>query len=601
VRALALPALLLAATAAFAETVDEDLAPGGTVLSTVFPADEVETYRLEAPAGCTLKVDLAPLGRRAGFLPSLEATLPGGDPAEIPAARKGRTRAKLTFDVDGVLELRVSSADGSVGDYRLRTKLKGPKAVSFEGTVDSGAPAEVVFRAPPGSVAAARVKAAAGSDLVPRILSLEGPSGDVSPESDLPGPRSDSWSGLGLDALGPWTLQVGGEGESTGGFAAKVKWKPARGTGEDHRDANLPETLDGSYGSFLFAPASGDSGAVSLLAGGVDFDGEGRATTALETDSLVPDLASPFGFTLQRDSLPEGEGTYRTDGTRAAVSLDLGDAGDVSADFTVAAGGDLLYTDPAAAAAAVRGLLLRRTEVPAAADLAGQWLYVNTVTGEAGTSTVEIGTLSLGSSGAASGLGASTDVALDGNGAPVLGTQTPILRLGTFTVAADGTVTITTTQNLFGPTDTWTARLVFREDAMAGGGPPESPASEARVLLRQGTGLTDADVAGQYLHLGVATGTTLALRTGLLAFDGAGGFSGTETVVDLAGGGAPETGVATTGTYSVQTTGIATLAFDGGAGGTGIVGPDADYLFSVSLGSGGLGVDFVLSLESPSR
>ena len=593
--ALALAPLLLLAPAAPAATVDEDLAPGRTVLSTVLPADEVETYRVEAPAGSVLKVDLRPLGKKSAFLPSLEATLPDGSTAVLPAPKKGRTKAILPFARDGVVTLRIASSDGSAGDYRMTTKLKPGKCPILSGEVLAGDPTPLPFAALPRSKATVTVKASPASALVPRILSLDGPSGGAVPRVSAPGPKSDAWKGVSLDALGPWTLTVGGDGNSAGAFTAKVKWKAARGKNEDHRDPSDPGAIEGSYGAFLFAPAGGPS-SIPLLTGAVDFDGKGGAKHALGSVSLSLDLASPFGFTPLVTPMAKGKGSYRTDGTQAAVTLELGDSGRFSGDFSVAAGGTVLYTDPAVTNSSATGLLLSRNAVPAAADLAGQWLYVHSATGDAGSSTVEIGTMSFGTAGTVSGIGASTGITLDDQGNPVTGAQSAVFRTGTFSVTKDGTVTFVTRVNLFGAEETWTSRVLFREDIMAGGGPPEAPTSQLSLFLRQGLGLTNAAATGRYLHFGVATGTGLGLRTGTLTFDGAGGFAGTESLVDLAGG-APQTGIATTGTYDIQTSGIATVSFDGGGSGTGIVGPAADYFFTVSLATGGLGIDFLLGLD----
>jgi len=478
-----------------AATVDEDLVPGGAVLSTVFPSSEVETYRVTARAGAVLRVDLRPSGK-GDFSPTLGAVLSDGTTAAIPLPRgKGRSKARLAFPVDGTLTLTVGSAGGA-GDYRLRTKLRLPGA------------------------------------------------------------------------------------------------KAPRCPNEDHRDASDPGALLGDYAATLAVPGVGPLPA--FLTGQVSFDGMGRVRSALNDRGLATDAASPFGFTFTTSPVEGGTGSYFTDGTRAAVSLDTGGAAPVESEFTVASGGSVLYTGLDAGAAAL-GLLLRRDGSPSAADLAGNWFYSSFVTGTGGSGSVEAGVLSLNASGAVSGIGASTPLSLDGGGAPVPGTQTPVLRLGTFSAAEDGTVTFTTNANLFGPQETWTTTLLFRADILAGGGPAESPASEARLLLRQGTGLTDASVAGDYLHFGAVLGTDAALRTGILAFDGAGGFSGTETVAPLAGG-TPQTGVVTTGTYSVNSQGVATFVIDGGVAGTGIAGPDAAYLFTFSLGTGGLGIDFLLDL-----
>ena len=265
-------AFLLLVGAATAATVDEDLVPGGTVRSTVFPASEVETYRVAAPAGSVLRLDLRPLARR-GLRPSLEATLSDGSAAALRAPRgNGRWRARLPFPVEGVATIHVGSAGGGSGDYRLRTRLR---------------------------------------------------------------PR--------------------GEGP--------------RGGDEDHRDAADPAALDGSYAAFLAALPGEGVRPPALVTGGVDFDGRGRAKTALRNVAVLPDAGSPFGLALQGVPVGAATGSYWTDGSLATVSLDLGQGQELSSELTVAAGGAVVYSaDPAAP-----GVLLRRTEVPARADLAGSW------------------------------------------------------------------------------------------------------------------------------------------------------------------------------------------------------------------------------------
>ncbi len=590
--ALAAALLLAAAPALRAGTVDEDLLPGGIVDSTIFPSSEVETFRVAAPAGSTLAVDLRP-GAKGGFLPSLEATLSdGSDAILVPGKKPGTWKARLPFPADGVLVLTVGSGGGA-GNYRLKTKLKTPRAVPFEGTVEEGGPAAVGFRAPPSAVALIKVAAAPGSPLVPRIASVESGEGPADAGSSKPGPRSDTWKKVPLPSLGPWTLTVNGADGTTGPFAGVLRWKVPKGPREDHRDVADPGALLGPYSTWL-SGAPGGGLFPAFLTGELAFDGKGSVAETLDTAVLLPDSGSPLGFSLQSLPLPATRGSYWTDGAVAALSLDLGGDAVLERTFSVAAAGNVLHTG-VADGAGEPGLLLRRTAVPAKADLAGSWFYVHVEPGTDGGGSVEVGVLTFSSGGGVSGLGARTALALEG-GVPTPGAQTPVLRSGSLAVAADGAVTVTTTENLFGPQSSWTASTVLGADILAGGdGDGAFPAGGGTLFLRQGLGLGVADVSGDYLHLGILLGSSASLRSGILAFDGSGGFSGTETLSVLAGGGVPES-VATTGEYTVTSQGIATFSIDGGAAGTGIVGPEGSYLFTFALGEGGVGVDLVLDL-----
>jgi hypothetical protein len=590
--ALALTAAVIAVAAASAraETADEDLVPGGTALSTIFPASEVETWRVAAPAGSTLSVDLRPL-RRGFFAPALEATLSDGSGAAIPVPSKsGRTRSVLHFPDDGVLELRVLSGRGGAGHYRLRTRLRPAKGPDFTGSVEGAGGTVLEFAAPAGATGTVRVKAAAGGSLVPRILSLEAPGGPASGEGS-PGPTSDLWKKVPLPEAGPWSLTVGGADGSTGPFSASVRWRSPRGPSLDLRDLLDPSALQGTYAALL-APVPSGPVPLPFLTGGIEFDGSGRLATDLASLAPTLDAAAPLGIALVRTPIAGRTGGYATDGETASLSLDLGNGTTFDADATVAAGGTVLHAGVVDPEAPVRGMLLARNAAPTTAALAGTFLYVNAADDGSGGSTVEIGTLTLSAGGSATGVGLRTAVEIV-EGTPTPGSQTPVFRSGSFSVGADGTVSILTVPNLFGDAEVWTAGTVMAADVLVG---LEQDGSGGRILLRQGLGLSTADAAGDYLHFGLALGGDLALRTGVLAFDGAGAFAGDEIVTSLAGGGAP-TAEAAAGTYSVASNGTATFALDGGAAGTGIVGPEARYLFTVGFGEGGLSIDFLVGLE----
>jgi hypothetical protein len=580
-------ACLAAAPAALAATADRDLVPGGKVLSTIAPSAEVETFRVVAPAGSELLVDLRPL-RRGAFTPLLAATLADESEAAVPAPIRGRTRVRLPFPADGTLELRVSATGGG-GDYLLRTRLRCPGSAPFAGSVEEpGGEAALDLFVPANCRGTLRVRADRGSGLVPRLLALDGEEEGLDLPT-VPGPAADAARGFDFPLPGSWTLRVGGADGSTGGFAGTLARKVRKGPSLDLRDAATPEALSGTYAVLLAAAPAGPVLPV-VFTGSALLDGRGGVRTALSTRTLAADAGGPFGFSLDGIPVEADGGTYWTDGTAATVSLDLDSGSPLVVDGTVAAGGDVVYTGFGPGSAPAAGLLLRN-EVPTVPGLAGSWLYVDAVVSAESVTTVEIGTLNVGSGGTVGGLGLATTLDLAGE-LPSPGEGSPVFRSGSLSVGEDGTLSITTVPNLFGSPDTWTARPLLGTDILVG---VDAEGGGLRLFLRQGTGLTEADLAGSYLHVGLALGAALEMRSGLLTLDGEGGWTGTEAVVDLAGG-TPET-VEGAGTYSVTTAGLATFALDGGASGNGVVGPEGRYLLSVSLGGGGLGLDLLLSLE----
>ena len=81
------------------------------------------------------------------------------------------------------------------------------------------------------------------------------------------------------------TIHVGSAGGGSGDYRLRTRLRPRgegpRGGDEDHRDAADPAALDGSYAAFLAALPGEGVRPPALVTGGVDFDGRGRAKTAL--------------------------------------------------------------------------------------------------------------------------------------------------------------------------------------------------------------------------------------------------------------------------------------------------------------------------------
>jgi len=576
---------VLAAAAATARASDEPLLPGGTLQSSVFPGDEVENWRVTAPAGSVLGVDFR-AARGSGVLLEVE----GIDPIEV------RPRMKIAFAQDGEVVLRISSPGGTPGDYRLRTRLKAPRPFPVSGTI--GGPGETGlagFFTAPNALATVRVRRDGAGDLVPRVIAVDGPSGPAAAAATKPTPVSDLWKKVPLDEGGGCLATLGGDGSTTGAYTGSIALRFLRGPSQDRRVRLDPGALAGTYDAWLAVSPSTAFPAGALLSGKLTFDGSGGVAAALDTLALTPDAGEPLAFSLGTTPLPPGTGTYATDGARAVVSIAAGGGAGLELDLQVAAGATVLYPDPLGGTGTI-GLLSRAGPAPTPANLAGSWFYIDSRSAGDGTGSVEAGSITLGSTGTATGFGSRTPLTTDTGGNLVPGTPVGLFRAGTFAVNGDGTVTVTTTENLFAPVSTWSVRPTFGNDALA----PADPAdlSQAQFLLRQGTGLANADFQGPYLHLGFTSGTggAATARTGILTLDGAGAFAGTESATALPGG-APAAPAPVSGTYSVTAQGIATLTFAGGAAGTGVYGPEARYLLAVSLGSGGLGLDFLLRAQ----
>jgi hypothetical protein len=544
-----------------------------------------------APAGSTLTVDLRPL-RKGTFTPTLAADLSDGSAGAVPLPdAKGKTKAVLPFPVDGTLELRVGAAGGGAGDYRLKTRLKAPRAWKGGGSVSADETTDLDFFVPPGSTAKVKVTTTKLSFLVPRISGISGPGGPPAPFATKPTIKGDSAIGVVLDDLGPWTLSVGGEDGSFGIFYASAKWKVAKGPNEDHRDAVDLGVLSGPYAALLTVPPVALGTTPSVYTGGVDFDGKGGAATDLRVLSAAPDPDGPLGVGVAGEPVAGKKGVYFTDGSTAALAFDLGGGTSLAAEYALAAGGSILHTGVGVPGAPAVGMLLATVPVPTREQLEGAWLYVDVRAEGAGSTSLEVGEASLSAAGTVAAAGLRTAVTIV-DGTPTPGSQTPVLRSGSFAVAKDGTVTLVTSPNL-GPSESWKARTAYGADVLAW---IEPDGSGMRLLVRKGTGLSNADAAGNYLHFGASFGSSLLLRTGTLALDGAGAFAGTESVTDL-GSGVPGSAVASSGSYSIASNGVATFAVDGGSSGTGVVGPGALYLFTVAADANGVTLDLLLDAE----
>ncbi|MCG3133094.1 MAG: hypothetical protein HMLKMBBP_00187 [Planctomycetes bacterium] len=209
-------ALLVAAASARAD-VDVAVRNGFKARGTLNPAAEFETYRIEIPAGATLKVSVkgrkakgAPAAPRAGF--EIVAPTAGDLTDATPTTPKGATGAAWSGLVPetGVYRI-VVSGDGVVGDYDVTASWSVPKKTPFGGDT-SGGEVEVPFEFAAGTQVSFVVKRAQGSASLPRLdrICSDGGCGAIFAP---PREGATSHSGRGtISSTGTWRIFVADAG-----------------------------------------------------------------------------------------------------------------------------------------------------------------------------------------------------------------------------------------------------------------------------------------------------------------------------------------------------------------------------------------------------
>ena len=181
-------ALALAATLTLAPTtgaladVDVAGANNASINGTLFPADEVETIRIDLPEGAVLKVKVK--GRPAAKKqPKPAVTLRLLDPLlvavgadQTKVSKSGATIKGFRAQRTGTYQIQVVGDGTTVGDYKLSLKWKSRKSLRFD--LDDGGPGDesaVLIPVDAGALVSLKLKADKGSAAEPVLVRLDGP------------------------------------------------------------------------------------------------------------------------------------------------------------------------------------------------------------------------------------------------------------------------------------------------------------------------------------------------------------------------------------------------------------------------------------------
>jgi hypothetical protein len=527
---------------------------------------------------------------------------------------KGKLKTGLTLDEAGTWRLEVHSADGSYGNVKMKTKAEVTTKFSAKLDVPAGGAVTFPFTAVVNAVVSIKLSGKEG----PVVDDLRDPDGGSVALIVTKTSKKKYEAGVtAAPASGAYALDVA---TTTGAARVKTKVKAKwleGGTTLDQRVTPDAQGLLGRYqGGFLTLSGAADA-EFGIMTGGLSFDGLGSFTHTMARHTVVEDAAAPTGYRLDTE-IPGAAvpGLYAVNGTSATLDFDPGSVSGETADLNVLMDGRLLLPSPEAGEGVGTGFLGRIADAVKKSDLKGDYLYVFVEQGIRGTPPdaeiavdVEAGLLRLGDGGSVLGGGMKMLLVLDRDDPAGYRTESSemVLALGSYSVGDDGEVTFEIARTLFGATTTHVLTALSDGSMLYAGGLSGGDGISAKFMMRQGSDVTTADVSGDYLHAGnrmssVAGVQTVTTRTGTLAFDGAGGFSGMEEVTDTitTDDNPPvvvEHGqVAQSGTYSVGTLSLTppsfplTLTFSGESAVQGIIGPDASYMLAFSM-DGGLGFD----------
>ncbi|MHC4469387.1 MAG: hypothetical protein ACYTDY_06485 [Planctomycetota bacterium] len=129
-------------------------------------------YRLEVVEGDAMKLKIV-ASKKTDL--SLDVRL-HGPTSEIPLPDpvKGKIKAKIELPSTGLYFLLVAGEYPTIGDYKMKLKLKRAK---FQ-TAEFAVPGEVVFDAPHGSLVSAKIQAVKGATLEPGVDGVTNVMGD---------------------------------------------------------------------------------------------------------------------------------------------------------------------------------------------------------------------------------------------------------------------------------------------------------------------------------------------------------------------------------------------------------------------------------------
>ena len=520
-----------------------DFVPGDKILLTPRSAGPV-VLRFEGVPGMEMKFKLKQTGD-SEVIAAMTLVSPTGDRRALgTASSKGKLKVKPILDESGTWSLEVTSADGSFGDVKLKTKANIPD--KFKEKIDIPADGSIAF--PFFAIAGSEVSVKLKGDAGPQLDSFEDPDGGgVVLASPLVTSKKYRGSLASAPTTGRYELAVAAE-EGPGRIKVTVKVRAPEGDEEiDIRVTVDATNLLGVYQGGVLDTTEAALAAFGLLTGGIDFDGAGGFTHAMEHLSVVEDAAAPGGYRLERE-IPGNAvpGLYTLQDGVATLDFEPGSGKDESrAEMDVLLAGRLLLPQPEAGVGSGTGFLARRADNLVKGDLDGDYLYLfieQSIEGDEPDAEVvldvELGLLQLDGSGGILGGGLQMKLVLDSaeeNGFRTESSEAA-LAFGTYSVGSNGEVTFGIRRQLFGgETEDHDLTALMDGVLLYAGGVDADDHIHASFMVELGTDERTSDAVGAYRHHGTRSSTsggvqTTRTRSGTLTFDGAGAFAGTESV-----------------------------------------------------------------------
>ncbi len=221
-------AVLLASTSAASAADEVDLQVRGNekVDGTLRPANERETYVVDAPRDASLTVSVKKKGDGAPVpaFDVLDSALTFVTRGAVSGS--GAKLNRFVAPKSDAFRFRVAGDDLLDGDYQIKIKMT-PKTAWDERDADPlgpGATTDFSFAAPLGSTADLAFLAAAGSPLAPRMVSIDGPAGF---HRDFDGTGVTAFrhrvDDLPLGATGEYVLHLRNDAAAEGEWFVAVK------------------------------------------------------------------------------------------------------------------------------------------------------------------------------------------------------------------------------------------------------------------------------------------------------------------------------------------------------------------------------------------
>lgn len=235
------------------DVVDLEVGAKDRVRGTLRPAEDNESFRVQATAGAVLKVTLKGVGSVAP--PASVSVLDPGDVEIGSAADAGVARVTTApLAATGLHRIRVLGDGENDGDFDLKVKVKHQRRFDADdgSEVPAGAAGQFTFSAPAGAIPVVLLKPAGGSAFLPVIESITGPAQDeqlFDPSGATE--RKHKVTGGPLPATGDYVVHFRNAG-AAGAYVGRVTLRLptlARRT-FDIRDAALAGEYGGTQGVY---------------------------------------------------------------------------------------------------------------------------------------------------------------------------------------------------------------------------------------------------------------------------------------------------------------------------------------------------------------